>query len=100
MVDSHHSGMRSLDPHGSQQETSLVVGLLLKAYDFLFGCHHEKLSRVFTIDRETYRLCSDCGAKFPYSIVTMSLAKSENGGVHEEVGVLHPVSCDSTLGCR
>jgi hypothetical protein len=25
--------------------------------DFLFGCHHSNLSRVFTIRRQTYRVC-------------------------------------------
>jgi hypothetical protein len=100
MVDSHHSGMHNLGPDETQQETSFVVALLLNAYDPLFGCCHAKLSRVFTINRETYRLCLECGAKFSYSMETMSFEKSENGGVHEAIGVLHPASCDSTLGCR
>ena len=36
--------------------------------NFLFGCHHSNLSRVFTIRRRTYRVCCDCGAEFDYSI--------------------------------
>jgi hypothetical protein len=40
--------------------------------NFLFGCHHSKLSRVFTIRRRTYRVCCDCGAEFDYSLETMA----------------------------
>jgi hypothetical protein len=41
--------------------------------DFAFGCHHRKLSRVFTIDKHTYKVCCDCGATFNYSLETMSV---------------------------
>jgi hypothetical protein len=37
---------------------------LMSTLDFLFGCHHGHLSRVFTIGGRTYRVCCDCGAKF------------------------------------
>jgi hypothetical protein len=49
------------------------VQLVLKIYDFVFGCHHRKLTRVFTIDRKTYRVCCACGAKFNYSLEHMAL---------------------------
>ena len=45
--------------------------------NFLFGCHHSNLSRVFTIRRRTYRVCCDCGAEFDYSIETMKINRSE-----------------------
>jgi hypothetical protein len=48
---------------------------LVTALDFLFGCHHSHLSRVFTIDGRTYRVCCDCGAKFAYSLATMSIER-------------------------
>jgi len=41
--------------------------------EFLFGCHHYNLSRVFTINRHTYCVCCDCGAEFDYSLDTMSI---------------------------
>jgi len=41
--------------------------------NFLFGCHHTNLSRVFTINRHTYRVCCDCGGEFRYSLATMSI---------------------------
>jgi hypothetical protein len=31
---------------------------------FAFGCHHRHLSRVFTINKRTYRVCFDCGGEF------------------------------------
>ena len=49
------------------------IGIL----DFLFGCHHRNLSRVFTIGGNTYRVCCDCGAKFDYSLEMMSLERRD-----------------------
>ena len=46
---------------------------MLTVLDFLFGCHHRKLSRVFTIGRKTYRVCCDCGATFNYSLDAMRM---------------------------
>ncbi len=45
--------------------------------DFLFGCHHSSLSRVFTIGGRSYRVCCDCGAEFRYSLETMSIQQRE-----------------------
>lgn len=49
-----------------------------KLFDFLFGCHHSNLSRVFTIRRRTYRVCCGCGAEFDYSLETMSIKRRQN----------------------
>jgi hypothetical protein len=49
--------------------------ILLAILDFLFGCHHLHLSRVFTLQGETYRVCCDCGARFAYSLETMSIER-------------------------
>jgi hypothetical protein len=51
------------------------VARLVLILDFLFGCHHRHLSRVFTLGGETYRVCCDCGAKFAYSLATMSVER-------------------------
>lgn len=48
---------------------------LVTAIDFLFGCHHQNLSRVFTLDGQTYRVCCDCGAQFEYSLINMSVKR-------------------------
>jgi hypothetical protein len=45
--------------------------------NFLFGCHHGNLSRVFTIRRRTYRVCCDCGAQFDYSLDTMAINRRQ-----------------------
>jgi hypothetical protein len=41
--------------------------------DFLFGCHHSNLTRVFTIGGRSYQVCCDCGTEFKYSLGTMSI---------------------------
>jgi hypothetical protein len=46
---------------------------LLRVLDFVFGCHHSNLSRVFTIDCRTYRGCCSRGSTFDYSLETMSM---------------------------
>lgn len=51
------------------------MDILLAALDFLFGCHHKNLSRVFTLDGHTYRVCCACGARFGYSLETMSIER-------------------------
>jgi hypothetical protein len=33
-------------------------------FRFAFGCHHRHLSRIFTINKRTYRVCFDCGGEF------------------------------------
>jgi hypothetical protein len=37
---------------------------LPRIFQFLFGCRHRHLSRVFTIKRRTYRVCFDCAREF------------------------------------
>jgi len=37
---------------------------LLSVFQFIFGCRHRHLSRVFTIKHRTYRVCFDCGQEF------------------------------------
>jgi len=38
--------------------------LLLNVFQFIFGCRHRHLSRVFTIKHRTYKVCFDCGKEF------------------------------------
>lgn len=52
-----------------------VTHPLANALDYAFGCHHRKLSRVFTIHGHSYKVCCDCGATFNYSLETMSMRK-------------------------
>lgn len=50
-----------------------VAQPIANALEFAFGCHHRKLSRVFTIEGRSYKVCCDCGARFRYSLETMSI---------------------------
>ena len=45
-------------------------------FEWIFGCHHRRLSRVFTIDHKTYQVCLVCGRKLEYSWRAMSLIKT------------------------
>lgn len=49
---------------------------LMVILDFAFGCHHPRLSRVFTIGGRTYKVCCDCGGEFNYSLARMRLERS------------------------
>ena len=33
-------------------------------FQFVFGCRHRHMSRVFTIKGRTYKVCFDCGEEF------------------------------------
>ena len=37
---------------------------LLWIFEFVFGCRHQQMSRVFTIKRRTYQVCFKCGREF------------------------------------
>ena len=37
---------------------------LASVLQFIFGCRHRHLSRVFTIKLRTYRVCFDCAREF------------------------------------
>lgn len=60
---------------------------LTSTLSFLFGCHHHHLSRVFTIERSTYRVCCDCGARFEYSLESMQMASRFKLTATEQVSI-------------
>lgn len=44
------------------------IQLLLEfLYDVMFGCRHTRQTRPFTLERQTYKVCLDCGDKIYYS---------------------------------
>lgn len=49
---------------------------LLWIFESLFGCHHQQLSRAFTIRRRTYQVCIECGREFEYSWALMHSMRS------------------------
>ena len=68
--DAHAGSCRQVQ-HGKENFMMTLAFIL----DFLFGCHHAHLSRVFTLQGETYKVCCDCGAKYAYSMETMSIVR-------------------------
>ena len=36
-------------------------------FQFVFGCRHGQMSRVFTIKRRSYRVCFECAREFECS---------------------------------
>jgi len=48
-----------------------IVRFFAFCYGFVFGCHHGKLSRPFTLEAQTYKVCLDCGKQVFYSLDTM-----------------------------
>jgi hypothetical protein len=40
-------------------------------YGILLGCRHEHLTRPFTIEKQTYEVCLDCGKHLFYSADNM-----------------------------
>ncbi len=61
------------------------MNLLLWIFQSTLGCHHGRLSRVFTIHHRTYRVYLDCGREFGYS---WELMRSLHSGVVDDVNPL------------
>ncbi len=51
------------------------MSILRAVFDFLYGillgCRHDRLTRPFTIEQQTYKVCLDCGKHVFYSPDTM-----------------------------
>jgi hypothetical protein len=41
------------------------------AIDLCLGCRHDRLTRPFTIEDESYMVCLDCGKQLFYSVQAM-----------------------------
>jgi hypothetical protein len=44
-----------------------LIHAMLSCFEFVFGCYHGELSRVFTIKKRAYKVCLDCGQELEYS---------------------------------
>ena len=49
---------------------------LLWVFQFVFGCRHGQLSRVFMIKKRTYQVCFEWGREFEYSWELMHSMRS------------------------
>ena len=45
----------------------LIQNLLGFFYDIVFGCRHWSQTRPFTLEKQTYKVCLDCGKQIFYS---------------------------------
>ena len=54
------------------------VNLLLQVLQSVLECRHCQLSRVFTIQRRTYKVCYKCGREFEYSWALMRSVQPNN----------------------
>lgn len=43
--------------------------------ELLLGCGHGHLTRPFTIQAHSYKVCLDCGHQFPYSLEKMRVLR-------------------------
>jgi hypothetical protein len=50
---------------------SILRAILNFFYEMLLGCRHDRLTRPFTIEQQTYKVCLDCGKHVYYSPDTM-----------------------------
>ena len=48
-----------------------MIHAMLSGFEFVFGCYHGQLSRVFTIKKRGYKVCLDCGRELEYSWESM-----------------------------
>ena len=48
-----------------------VLRNVAHALTSVFGCSHDRLSRPFTIQRQSYMVCLECGQKVFYSMEEM-----------------------------
>lgn len=62
-------------PHRFIAHQGRAVSIGTTIVNWLFGCRHRELSRAFTSENETYKVCLKCGARLRYSWQTMSLVR-------------------------
>jgi hypothetical protein len=59
-------------------------------YEIFFGCNHGHMTRPFTLQDHSYKVCLDCGRQIPYSLEKMrilhawEIAKDEPAVAHLE----------------
>jgi hypothetical protein len=63
----------------SSFRTHWIAGSLGPMFNAVLGyCRHRTLSRPFTIDKRTYKVCMDCSRRILYSRDTMLVIPTSN----------------------
>jgi hypothetical protein len=50
---------------------NIFRAIFIFLYELVIGCSHEHVTRPFTLQQQTYKVCLDCGKQIFYSPVTM-----------------------------
>ena len=50
---------------------ALIISVFGFLYEMFFGCRHGRLTRPFTLQKNTYKVCLDCGKQVMYSAERM-----------------------------
>ena len=78
----------------------MIFRNMAHAVTSVFGCRHDRLSRPFTIQSQSYMVCLECGRKVFYSTEKMRrLSRREVRRLHAvEAGALRrtPVTAEHT----
>jgi hypothetical protein len=68
------STLSSTYPAGTLNPVGNFVGSLGAAVKRVFGCHHSSMSRPFTCDGRTYRVCLRCGKHRDFDLETWTMS--------------------------
>ena len=79
-----------------QHNMTWLRGIYSFFYEIIFGCSHGHLTRPFTFEAQSYKVCLDCGRQLPYSLEMMRIIHPwEVRKLHAPVTELTPVSISS-----
>lgn len=49
----------------------ILIAIFNFLYELVLGCSHQHLTRPFTLEKQTYMVCLDCGKQIYYSAASM-----------------------------
>jgi hypothetical protein len=50
---------------------TILLAIFNFLYELVLGCSHQHLTRPFTLQKQTYMVCLDCGKQIYYSAASM-----------------------------
>lgn len=53
------------------QFMKILIAIFNFLYELVLGCSHQHLTRPFTLEKQTYMVCLDCGKQIYYSAASM-----------------------------